>query len=462
MADYEVSGIKWGAAVAGSSGGQVTWSFAATAGAMFGFDAAISDPIFQALIRAAFDAWEAVLDIDFVEVADSAASNIRLGWDSIDGSYGVLGQAAYTYYDYASGYDVFAAAEIRFDTAETWSTDPNDATSYLNFYAVALHEIGHVIGLEHSDVVASIMYYLTGATVDLTAVDIAAGQAIYGDELSGLDDTSGRSKLLGTPGDDELHGDSSDNVIIGGGGDDFLTGGDGNDSIWAGEGDAGDDHLYGNDGSDALGGGIGNDTLIGGTGSDALFGGSGDDWLDVGAGTARTTDGAGLNNVAWAGAGFDRVNGDNTADVLGGGSDNDVVAGYGGNDTLFGGADGDQLNGGGGDDRLYGGSGDDSLAGGAGNDSIWSGAGNDVITGGTGEDLFGFGAGSGADLITDFETGRDVLDLSSAAADFQSVSDISGASTDTSQGLRIDLSGGASIILAGLTTADIASIDFVF
>jgi hypothetical protein len=58
-----------------------------------------SRPDLLALVRAAFDAWEAALDIDFVEVADSAASNIRLGWDAIDGEYGMVGQMAYTYYD---------------------------------------------------------------------------------------------------------------------------------------------------------------------------------------------------------------------------------------------------------------------------------------------------------------------------------------------------------------------------
>jgi Ca2+-binding RTX toxin-like protein len=461
MAAYEISGIKWGAGVAGSSGGQVTWSFATTAGAMFGFDAAISNPIYQALIRAAFDAWEAVLDIDFVEVADSAASNIRLGWDGIDGSYGMVGQASYTYYDHATGFDTFAAAEIRFDSGEAWSTDPN-AAGYMNFYAVALHEIGHVLGIDHSDDPNSIMYFQTGGAIDLTQLDIAAGQAIYGDEGPAGGGTAGNDQLVGTGSDDHLYGYAGDDNITGRAGNDLMAGGEGNDAMWAGEDDRGNDRLYGESGGDVLGGGSGDDTLIGGVGGDTLFGGAGDDWVDAGAGGSRTTDGAGIRNVGWAGAGSDRVDGDTTTDLLGGGAGNDIVSGYGGNDTLFGGDGNDQLSGGDGDDRLYGGNDDDVLSGGAGNDVLWGGAGNDLITGGAGQDLFGFGPSAGIDRITDFELGKDRLDLSAVAADFDSASDVSAAARNTSQGLQIDLGDGASVILAGLTTTDIANIDFVF
>ena len=65
MANY-----KWGVGEKGHSGGTVTWSFATlNLGSAFARD--ISNPLYQALIRDAFQAWEDIANIDFVEIADS-------------------------------------------------------------------------------------------------------------------------------------------------------------------------------------------------------------------------------------------------------------------------------------------------------------------------------------------------------------------------------------------------------
>jgi hypothetical protein len=65
-----------------------------------------------------------------------------------------------------------------------------------------------------------------------------------------------------------------------------------------------------------------------------------------------------------------------------------------------------------GDDVLIGGTGADVLSGGDGDDRIDGGAGDDVLTGGAGRDRFVFGVGmQGADRITDFTYGSDVIDL---------------------------------------------------
>ena len=65
------TGVKWGDAARGTSGGVVTWSFAKFGGRLLDFGATIDVPTFQAEIRSAFAIWEAVADIDFREVADS-------------------------------------------------------------------------------------------------------------------------------------------------------------------------------------------------------------------------------------------------------------------------------------------------------------------------------------------------------------------------------------------------------
>jgi len=65
----------------------------------------------------------------------------------------------------------------------------------------------------------------------------------------------------------------------------------------------------------------------------------------------------------------------------------------------------------GGSDKLCGFEGNDTLNGGKGDDYLIGGLGNDILSGGIGRDRFVLTAGSGADLITDFTKGEDLLVL---------------------------------------------------
>jgi Ca2+-binding RTX toxin-like protein len=71
------------------------------------------------------------------------------------------------------------------------------------------------------------------------------------------------------------------------------------------------------------------------------------------------------------------------------------------------------------DNRLVGGAGNDILTGGAGNDALVGGAGNDILTGGAGNDVFSFAGeaaftvvSQGLDTIQDFTPGNDQILLS--------------------------------------------------
>jgi ELWxxDGT repeat protein len=97
---------------------------------------------------------------------------------------------------------------------------------------------------------------------------------------------------------------------------------------------------------------------------------------------------------------------------------NRVLNGTSNADTLTGAAGDDTLNGKAGSDRLIGAEGNDTLDGGKGNDYLQGGLGNDILTGGAGRDVFVFDkaiyATNNLDVITDFDSGRDKIQLSQA------------------------------------------------
>jgi hypothetical protein len=182
---------KWGTPTMGTPGGTVTWSLMPTgpscaAEVGCGTITALADfmPVgFHALIASAFAAWEAVADIQFVEVADNglafdaggAVGDIRLGGHAFDGSGGTL---AHGFFPPANG--VTAAGDIHFDTGDLW--DLSDVGAGFNIFRVALHEIGHAIGLGHESAVTAVMnpFYTESTPLTLLADDIAGAQFIYG------------------------------------------------------------------------------------------------------------------------------------------------------------------------------------------------------------------------------------------------------------------------------------------
>jgi Ca2+-binding RTX toxin-like protein len=237
---------------------------------------------------------------------------------------------------------------------------------------------------------------------------------------------SGALSLTGNAGDNSLYGNAAANIIEGAAGNDLLSGGAGDDVLRGGDDD---DRLLGGDGADQLFGDAGNDRLDGGAGADVMNGGAGDDIYyvnDVGD-VVSEDDGfggdAGGFDIVYSsvdvtlGAGIENLylTGSAAANGTGNGLDNRLL-GNSGDNVLSGGDGADQLVGNAGNDVLIGGAGSDNLNGGAGMDRLIGGLARDVLTGGADADTFVFEAVPDTrDTITDFQTGLDTIEISSAA-----------------------------------------------
>ena len=305
-------------------------------------------------------------------------------------------------------------------------------------------------------------FKLSGADVAATDViaigDINAGNLVFTPDASGDDQlvfdfsvNDGTGFATATSAFDIDVTSSTPQNLAGEGGSDSLVGAGGNDTVNGGDGD---DTVNGLRGDDQLFGGDGNDDISGNPGSDTLFGGSGNDMLDSGDDD---------DNV-WGGTGNDTMRAGAGADKIGGGSDGDLIYGGAGSDTIFAGTGDDTIAGDQGADLIFGGGGDDLVRGNLGDDTIWAGAGDDTLIGGPGDDVFVFGAVSGNDTITDFDTGDDTLDFSFSSLD--DLAAVTAAASETTQGgtsgLLIDLGSGDSVFIEGLTVADLSSMTIEF
>jgi len=212
-------------------------------------------------------------------------------------------------------------------------------------------------------------------------------------------------RFIGTDGPDLLRGSGGRDLLNGGAGHDTLRGEDGNDTIHGGAGD------------DNIGGGAGHDQIFGVAGANIIWGGLGDDTVQGGSGNDTIHGGGTGSNQLFGHDGDDLIFAGGGGDFIGGGAGHDIVRGSVGNDTIYGGTGNDNLAGGAGDDVIFAATGANTIWGGLGDDTLHGGFGRDVMNGGPGADTFVFASGAqigiaaGRDVISDFTSGEDRIDL---------------------------------------------------
>lgn len=331
--------------------------------------------------------------------------------------------------------------------------------------------------------------FLSGGAGDDLLYGENGNDTLFGDAGNDLlSGGEGNDRLIGGTGNDTLYGDEGNDFLRAHTGLNWLYGGDGNDTLNGGKmadrlfGGSGDDKLTGGGGNDRLNGNQGNDRLVGGNGNDTLAGNGGNDLLQGGGGHDRMFGGGG-NDTLTSFSGNNLLAGGMGADVLRSGGGNDTLNGNGGDDRLYAGGGNDRLVGGFGHDKLYGGMGSDTLDGGGGNDSLYGEGGNDILLGNNGADRLTGGAGrdvfrylsvgdsrvGAADVITDFDTRLDVIDLKAlnltyvAEGDFRGSRSVRWEHIGQETHVTVDINGDhqADMLIRLQGTLDLGGDDFL-
>lgn len=181
----------------------------------------ISNPLWGSLDRSkfvgelkrAFDAWSEVTNLNFGMAFDYVDADIKIAFGRRRhgecAKYGFDFDGPITGYGhYVTGTELAHAYPpqsvlkgiLHFDGDESWTTDKGSCRSCQDFYPVALHEIGHILGLNHIANEQSIMHYSDkDSNTHLTIDDIRGIQSLYG-RRSGftpppIDDTTNKPPI---------------------------------------------------------------------------------------------------------------------------------------------------------------------------------------------------------------------------------------------------------------------------
>jgi len=346
----------------------------------------------KAAVDAALALVETFLNVDFVEVTGNADPDLNFGMVSLPGSTAGFGGVSIGYSGTTlTTYDAFAAFDNTLDiTANT---------------NLILHELGHALGLDHSfeGVPLAAAFENNHYTVMSYSADPESGQ--YNDAMM-VFDVLALQAIWGTAGyntaDTTYTGPRTDNV----------------DTIW----DTG-----------------GTDTFDAAARSNAVV-------LNLRDG-AYSTFGA-FEDVAIAfgvtienaigGTGDDKLLGNAAANDLSGNRGEDLLKGRNGRDMLDGGNGADVLRGGAGRDVLRGGGGADTLIGGRGIDKLWGEA---------GADTFCFKIGADKDVIRDFESGVDSLEI----AGMGTRGEVLATAQEANDRVTFDFGGGDLLVVRDMT-----------
>ncbi|QDT03988.1 Matrixin [Rubripirellula lacrimiformis] len=129
----------------------------------------------NAAIETALDAWASVADITFTPTDQSGLrDSIDLSFTRIDGVGGTLAQA---YFPDDVNSDRIAG-DVQFDLADAWEVGNSLGNQAFDLVYVAVHEIGHSLGLDHTAAMGSVLAPFVSPSQSFNGLDSSDAVAI--------------------------------------------------------------------------------------------------------------------------------------------------------------------------------------------------------------------------------------------------------------------------------------------
>ncbi len=144
----------------------------------------------QAELLRALAEWSKYAAVDFSEISNATSTrtvNFLFGSGSHGDNYPFDGAGktlAHTFYPSPPNPEPLAG-DVHFDDSESWHVGADT-----DLYSVALHELGHALGLGHSDTAGTVMYPYYRRATTLTGDDIAVLRSLYAARSTTTTDTT--------------------------------------------------------------------------------------------------------------------------------------------------------------------------------------------------------------------------------------------------------------------------------